>query len=164
MEEMGHGAVKLPVAIAAAEMSAPPPHPTPDDDFFVSTGCISRDLRQQLTCSSSSSHSILSVSSSSIMNFAQGEFSLVHDDLTLLLPPPLSAAALAHLEQAGAGAAFHTRRDLVNFKKICLHLQDGGTHTCKDLKQLCAFFRTDTQSHESFFMPVDRYGNLTLNP
>ena len=79
-------------------------------------------------------------------------------------PPPLSAAALAHLEQAGAGAAFHTRRDLVNFKKICLHLQDGGTHTCKDLKQLCAFFRTDTQSHESFFMPVDRYGNLTLNP
>ena len=95
------------------------------------------------------------------MNFAQGEFSLVQDDLALLLPPAASAAALAFLADLGAEAAFHTRRDLVNFKKVCLHMQEGGTHTCKDLKQLCAFFRTDTQNHESFFMPVDRYGIIS---
>jgi hypothetical protein len=53
------------------------------------------------------------------------------------------------------------RRDLVNFKKICLHIQEGGTHTCKDLRQLCAFFRTDTQNHDSFFTPVDRYGSIS---
>ncbi len=95
------------------------------------------------------------------MNFAQGEFSLVYDDLAILLPPPAVTAGLASLEDMGAEAAFHTRRDLVNFKKICLHMQEGATHTCKDLKQLCSFFRTDTQSHESFFMPVDRYGNIS---
>lgn len=135
-----------------------------DDDFFVSTGCIDHAIRQQWSTGSSSkgfSSSILEVNSSNIMNFAQGEYSLVHDDLALLLPPAVAAAALSSLEELGAESAFHTRRDLVNFKKICLHMQEGGTHTCKDLKQLCAFFRTDTQSHESFFMPVDRYGVIS---
>ena len=133
-------------------------------DFFVSSGCISSALRQQWACKSSHigfSSSVLEVNSSNIMNFAQGEFSLVHDDMKSLLQPSTSAAALQWLQHVGAESAFHTRRDLVNFKKICLHMQEGGTHTCKDLKQLCAFFRTDTQNHESFFMPIDRYGSIS---
>jgi hypothetical protein len=133
-------------------------------DFFVSSGCISSALRQQWACKSSHmgfSSSVLEVNSSNIMNFAQGEFSLVHDDMKSLLQPSTSAAALHWLQRLGSESAFHTRRDLVNFKKICLHMQEGGTHTCKDLKQLCAFFRTDTQNHESFFMPIDRYGSIS---
>jgi hypothetical protein len=149
-------------AAADAIMTSEAAHPA--QDFFVSTGCIDHESRQLLSSRSSSngfSHSVLEVNSSNIMNFAQGEFSLVHDDLSLLLPPTISTAALSCLEDLGAESAFHTRRDLVNFKKICLHMQEAGTHTCKDLKQLCAFFRTDTQSHESFFTPVDRYGVIS---
>jgi hypothetical protein len=147
----------------AAEVLPDAVHST-DDDCFVASGCISREVRLRLAhqCSSVGfSANILEVSGSNIMNFAQGEYSLVHDDLTTLLPPPARDAALVSLADLGTEAAFHTRRDLVNFKKICLHMQEGATHTCKDLKQLCAFFRTDTQSHESFFMPVDRYGSIS---
>ncbi len=149
--------------MSAAEVLPDAVHST-DDDFFVASGCIGREARLRLghQCSSVGfSANILEVNGSNIMNFAQGEYSLVDEDLATLLPPPARAAALASLADLGTEAAFHTRRDLVNFKKICLHMQEGATHTCKDLKQLCAFFRTDTQSHESFFMPVDRYGSIS---
>ena len=80
--------------------------PCSDDDFFVSTRCISRELRQQVVFKSSVgfSSNVLEVNGSNIMNFAQGEFSLVYDDLAILLPPPAVTAGLAR-SKPGAGSS-----------------------------------------------------------
>ena len=50
--------------------------------------------------------------------YSQGDVELVRADLEVTLPPPVYEEAMRFLAEQGLHAAYDSRRELVNFKKV----------------------------------------------
>ena len=72
---------------------------------------------------------------------------VVHDDLRRILPPEVFDRAIAVLEEQGVDDAFRVRRELVNYKKVCLNLGRAAAQLDRDLRQLATFFRGSDDQH-----------------
>jgi hypothetical protein len=97
---------------------------------------------------------ILDCTEDTILTYAQGSFSLIERDLSLL-QQPMRERALAYLhrqcddEKATAVPsvpdAFAVRRELISLKKVCLNAFELGMVLEKELQQLATFHYYDTE-------------------
>ena len=60
----------------------------------------------------------------------------------------------------GLGEAFLIRRELCNFKKVCLNIFQEGKVVEKDLRQLAAFFFVDQLAFAEDSVEYERYSHL----
>ena len=72
--------------------------------------------------------------------FSQGDWSLIVKDLTLA---GVSDECIAELEESSCSElirAFRIRREIIHYKKVCLHLFEEARRIEKELKQCMSFF------------------------
>ena len=88
---------------------------------------------------------VLDVSAKLILNYQQGSFALVAEDLAVALDAKESASATDALrgEACRLPQIFALRRELVNFKKACLRLFHDAQKLEKDLQRHEMFFFRD---------------------
>ena len=91
--------------------------------------------------SDSRSPCVLDVSAKSILNYPQGSFSLIASDLLAAFGASTGEAAVVALRAAGVADAFTVRRELVNFKKCCLHWFHEAQQLEKELQRSCMYHR-----------------------
>jgi hypothetical protein len=126
---------------------------------------------------------VLDASERTILNFAQGSFSLVERDIALL-PLACREAALRVCELAGVRDAFAVRRELISFKKVrrpspvqpairiaarpysrarqvCLNVFDAAQDLEKDLQQLTTYHYYRLQSVDGAAAPAHGAGKPT---
>ncbi|CAK0883574.1 unnamed protein product [Prorocentrum cordatum] len=85
---------------------------------------------------------VLEVTEDNILTYAQGEYSLISVDLRCAFSEPLAARVEACFRDE-VMSCFAVRRELINYKKVCLHLWQTGSAVEKDLRQLSSFFYSD---------------------
>lgn len=99
-------------------------------------------------CASLPGQHVLEVTPDNVVNYNCGAFWLVQRDLEAVLPSAHARQALQLLRSAGVPEAFHVREELVNYKKVCLHVHQQGVLLERSLSQLATFFRTSEWSEE----------------
>jgi hypothetical protein len=72
-----------------------------------------------------------------------GDNSIIKNDLEAILEPQETATVLIAMTNAGLEDAWRIRRELISFKKLCLHLFDDAKSTEKALRQMSTFFYGD---------------------
>jgi hypothetical protein len=82
--------------------------------------------------------------------FAQGSVDVVYSELRAVLPSDVAEAAIEVLQASGVDDSFKVRRELVNYKKVCLNLSQKGLELDRELRQLSTFFR-DRQQVEGYY-------------
>ena len=84
---------------------------------------------------------VLDANDDNMHHFAQGSFELVRKDLEATLDGPAEVAAVcAACEAVGVLDAFAVRRELINYKKVCLHLMLRVQGTERRLARLTTFY------------------------
>tara|TARA_B110000971_G_scaffold190658_1_gene201821 strand:- start:44 stop:2653 length:2610 start_codon:yes stop_codon:yes gene_type:complete len=101
------------------------------------------------------------VSRKNIMNYAQGSFSMVIDDLNAVLPKPLADIALNALQEEGLCEAFDLRKNLVSLKKVLLHCWHAAHPVEHELHRLATFWRNDMH-FDNGFAHCDRYREICV--
>jgi hypothetical protein len=86
---------------------------------------------------------VLDATPNHMLNYSQGSYSLVQRELRAVLPPAAADAVDRLCAESGVADAFAARRELVNFKKICLNTYQLAKAYEKDLRQLTTFFFCD---------------------
>jgi len=82
-----------------------------------------------------------------ILTFGQGDWSLVERDLRSAFSEELAKVLESCVrEQVTVGLAI--RRELINYKKLCLHVMQAGMTIDKDMRQLTSFFHCDLLSDD----------------
>ncbi|CAE8647499.1 unnamed protein product, partial [Polarella glacialis] len=76
------------------------------------------------------------------------DWAYVEKDLRAAFSPALADALLACFSDE-VQACLACRRELINFKKLCLHLWQAGSGVEKDLRQLASFFYCEVVSSAS---------------
>ena len=95
-------------------------------------------------CAESSSPCVLDVCAKDILNYPQGSFALIADDLARAPPTVDRAASIRALRRAcRLPEVFALRKELVNFKKACLRLLHDAQKLEKDLQRHEMFFFRD---------------------
>eukprot|EP00873_Tetraselmis_striata_P029932 jgi/Tetstr1/450196/TSEL_037235.t2 len=109
---------------------------------------------------------IFEINDVNIADFCQGDILLVEQDLLAVLPPEVAEDVMCLLKHAGLADAFHVRRELVNYKKVCLNVYQDSDRLEKDIRQMCSFFHgSDAQEMGDYHVHSDRYTELcqTMN-
>ncbi|CAE8599730.1 unnamed protein product [Polarella glacialis] len=91
---------------------------------------------------------VLDLQQENILSFGQGDWAYVEKDLRAAFSPALADALLACFSDE-VQACLACRRELINFKKLCLHLWQAGSGVEKDLRQLASFFYCEVVSSAS---------------
>jgi len=88
---------------------------------------------------------VLDVCEENILSYACGDWALVERDLRCVFSRPL-AEQLEECIRDEVQDCLAVRRELINYKKLCLHLWQAGQTVEKDLRQLASFFYCDMVS------------------
>ena len=80
-----------------------------------------------------------------ILNLWQGAFTLIEDDLRRTLGPSGAVMAVSALQDAGIGAAFALRKELINLKKASLRLFHDAERVYTQLRRHDCFFFRDAE-------------------
>ncbi|CAE8651674.1 unnamed protein product, partial [Polarella glacialis] len=105
---------------------------------------------------------VLEVKPENIGNYCCGSFDLIERDVAAVLSPGLANEALALLRSLGLPEAFQMREELVNYKKVLLHVHQQSSEMEVSLNQLTAFFRDDRERCAGgFSKPTARLGELS---
>eukprot|EP00928_Gymnodinium_smaydae_P045933 TRINITY_DN30578_c0_g1_i1.p1 TRINITY_DN30578_c0_g1~~TRINITY_DN30578_c0_g1_i1.p1 ORF type:complete len:725 (+),score=86.55 TRINITY_DN30578_c0_g1_i1:47-2221(+) len=82
---------------------------------------------------------VLDMSEDNILGYSQGDWSLVETDVRCAFSPELAELILSCVRDE-IQTCLAVRRELINFKKLCLHIWQAGSVVEKDLRQLTSFF------------------------
>lgn len=82
---------------------------------------------------------VLDLSEENILSFGQGDWSLVERDIKAAFSSDLANLILDCFKDV-VQTCLAVRRELINYKKLCLHMWQAGTALEKDLRQLASFF------------------------
>mmetsp|Transcript_3686 Transcript_3686/g.13616 ORF Transcript_3686/g.13616 Transcript_3686/m.13616 type:complete len:666 (-) Transcript_3686:106-2103(-) len=85
---------------------------------------------------------VLDVSEDVILSYPQSDFALVEQDLRAAFPQGV-ARKLEDAIRDEVTTCLTVRRELINYKKLCLHMWKAGSTVEKDLRQLASFFYID---------------------
>lgn len=77
-----------------------------------------------------------------IRDFCQGDIYLVEQDLLPVVPRDVALDVLQLLKAEGLENAYHVRKEMVNFKKVCLNVYQEADKLEKDIRQMCSFFHS----------------------
>jgi hypothetical protein len=80
-----------------------------------------------------------------LKNVASGSYDLVLRDLRAVLPTSVVVRLQEACTTSRVQEAFGIRRELINFKKICLHVWHSARELERELQQLTTFFYRDIQ-------------------
>eukprot|EP00929_Paragymnodinium_shiwhaense_P062013 TRINITY_DN30961_c0_g1_i2.p1 TRINITY_DN30961_c0_g1~~TRINITY_DN30961_c0_g1_i2.p1 ORF type:complete len:676 (+),score=90.79 TRINITY_DN30961_c0_g1_i2:102-2030(+) len=103
----------------------------------------------------------LDVNTNNTYNYSCGAYSLVERDIKAVLPPATAEAVLEKLHQGGVPRAFRVREELVNYKKVSLHIHEQGVQLERSLGQVAAFFREGERSPGGFWVHTERRTTLS---
>ena len=95
------------------------------------------DLRQKL--SKVPGPCVLDLSEENVLSFGQGDWSLVERDISVAFSTTLAEVLLNSFKDV-VQTCLAVRRELINYKKLCLHMWQAGSAVEKDLRQLASFF------------------------
>lgn len=136
---------------------AEPPESSADD-----VRCPSADELRALSAARIPGRQVLDITPGNACEYCCGSFALVERDFNAVLPPSLAEEARAALCDLGLPQAFRSREELVNYKKVLLHVNQQGISTERSLSQLVAFFRDDrVRCRGGFSLPSERLGELS---
>jgi hypothetical protein len=79
---------------------------------------------------------VLDLGRHNALNFHTGSLDILVSDVRRTLPAFAVSRLASILEEHGVPRAFEVRRELVNFKKVCLHLFQNNTVLEKELRQV----------------------------
>lgn len=99
---------------------------------------------------------VLDMREETILSYSLGNFALVERDLRCALAPSW-ARRLEESIRAEMLDALAVRRELINYKKLCLHVWQAGSTVEKDLRQLTSFFFVTAKDETSEKTELDRY-------
>jgi len=91
---------------------------------------------------------VLDANADNMQKYAQGSFELVKKDLAILDDQAEISAVCAACEAVGVLDAFAVRRELINYKKVCLHMMHRIQGTERKLSRLATFYFRDVQVAE----------------
>eukprot|EP00428_Durinskia_dybowskii_P041492 CAMPEP_0170278844 /NCGR_PEP_ID=MMETSP0116_2-20130129/39430_1 /TAXON_ID=400756 /ORGANISM="Durinskia baltica, Strain CSIRO CS-38" /LENGTH=623 /DNA_ID=CAMNT_0010530163 /DNA_START=29 /DNA_END=1898 /DNA_ORIENTATION=+ len=92
---------------------------------------------------------VLDVNLGNVNDYCCGAFALVERDLEAVLPPRFAYPQLPSV--AGVREAFRVREELVNYKKVALHMHHQGNLLERRLAQLATFFRSSEWNEQQAF-------------
>lgn len=95
------------------------------------------DLRQKL--SKVPGPCVLDLSEENVLSFGQGDWILVERDISVAFSTTLAEVLLNSFKDV-VQTCLAVRRELINYKKLCLHMWQAGSAVEKDLRQLASFF------------------------
>lgn len=98
---------------------------------------FSEDIRTQLA--EVPGPCVLDLSEENILSFGQGDWSLVERDIRAAFSSDLADLILNCFKDV-VQTCLAVRRELINYKKLCLHMWQAGAAVEKDLRQLASFF------------------------
>jgi len=105
--------------------------------------------------------SVLDASSENILSYCCGSWTLIQRDVTAVLDEKLAQSALALLGSLGVCEAFRLREELVNYKKVLLHVHQQGLSVERSLCQLASFFHEErVKCDGGFSRPSTRRGEI----
>jgi hypothetical protein len=116
----------------------PPPSPSP-----IPVPSYHLFHRHKVQCILDGQLSIFDYNLQNALVFSQGSWSLIHKDLLHAGVHPASIQALEDGPCREIINAFRIRRELIHYKKVCLHLFDEAKKIERELKQVMAFFFWD---------------------
>ncbi|CAE7633944.1 unnamed protein product, partial [Symbiodinium necroappetens] len=82
---------------------------------------------------------VLDLAEGNILSYSQGDWGLVEKDVHAAFSEKLAQRILACFKEE-VQTCLAVRRELINFKKLCLHLWQTATGLEKDLRQLASFY------------------------
>eukprot|EP00439_Symbiodinium_sp_Y106_P024433 s7257_g2.t7 len=82
---------------------------------------------------------VLDLVEGNILSYSQGDWGLVEKDVHAAFSEKLAQRILACFKEE-VQTCLAVRRELINFKKLCLHLWQTATGLEKDLRQLASFY------------------------
>ncbi|CAJ1363666.1 unnamed protein product [Effrenium voratum] len=85
---------------------------------------------------------VLNLAEENILSFGQGDWALIERDVAAAFSPDLASVILDCFREE-VQTCLAVRRELINFKKLCLHLWQSATSVEKDLRQLASFYYTE---------------------
>eukprot|EP00931_Biecheleriopsis_adriatica_P108516 TRINITY_DN82840_c0_g1_i1.p1 TRINITY_DN82840_c0_g1~~TRINITY_DN82840_c0_g1_i1.p1 ORF type:complete len:694 (+),score=148.12 TRINITY_DN82840_c0_g1_i1:34-2115(+) len=83
---------------------------------------------------------VLDLREDNILSYQQGDWAYVERDIKTAFAPPALAEAVLGSFRDEVQTCLAVRRELINFKKLCLHVWQAGSAVEKDLRQLASFF------------------------
>eukprot|EP00927_Polykrikos_kofoidii_P059829 TRINITY_DN54952_c0_g1_i1.p1 TRINITY_DN54952_c0_g1~~TRINITY_DN54952_c0_g1_i1.p1 ORF type:complete len:653 (-),score=94.80 TRINITY_DN54952_c0_g1_i1:68-2026(-) len=107
---------------------------------------------------------VLDLRESNILTYAQGDWTLIQRDLQCAFSEGVSANISACIEN-DLRSCYSVRRELINYKKLCLHMWKTGSTLEKDLRQLASFFFNDLVKDSASVAEKERYNGIanTMN-
>merc|ERR1719265_2331936 len=144
-----------PAALASAGTD-PAGEPCATGDVLLSSDALRRKCE---TCIAGPC--VLDVTVANINDYCCGSFALVERDLRAVLPAPLAQAAIDLAEECQVPEAFRVREELVNFKKVMLHVHQQGSLLERSLARVATFFYDEAQEQQGFAVPSRRRSELT---
>ena len=94
---------------------------------------------------------VLAVTPDNILSYCCGTWTLVEKDIVAVLPPALAKTVLDLLGTLGVREAFRVREELVNYKKVLLHVHQRGLDVERRLAQLASFFHEERERCDGGF-------------
>lgn len=114
-----------------------------DNDDVLELDAAAFEARARAIEAAAGKPSVYDVTRTNILSYSQGAYRLVLADLQRVLPADAAGTAAAVCEAAGVADAYAIRRELVNLKKVLLHLFQAGVREDRTLAQLLTFFHCD---------------------
>lgn len=103
---------------------------------------------------------VVDVSEENILCYGVGDWTLIDRDLRAAFGEEV-AEQLATCLHEPVAASLAVRRELINYKKLCLHMWQRGLVVEKDLRQLASFFYCDLINDEPPLEKRARYATLS---
>ena len=138
------------------------PFPMPSAEWVLSSDPITWERHARAAFEANvDGESPLDVTKKNILNYAQGSFSMVVDDLVATMPTELAEICINALINEGLEAAFSLRRNLVSLKKILLHCWHASSPLEHELHRFATFWRDDMNFDNGFVNSV-RYREICI--
>ncbi|CAK0819959.1 unnamed protein product [Prorocentrum cordatum] len=105
---------------------------------------------------------VLAVTPDNILSYCCGNWALVEKDIVAVLPQALARTVLDLLGTLAVREAFRVREELVNYKKVLLHVHQRGLDVERRLAQLASFFHEERERCDGgFSRPSERRAKIT---
>ena len=126
------------------------PFPMPSAEWVLSSDPITWERHARAAFEANvDGESPLDVTKKNILNYAQGSFSMVVDDLVATMPTELAEICINALINEDLEAAFSLRRNLVSLKKVLLHCWHASSPLEHELHRFATYRAVDQpQQHQ----------------